>query len=310
MKIYTDRTKLKFSSEIMILIGILNKYPNEPIHCINHRGRSRYYPLLEYCKENIEYTDNILLSTIVILPYKFKNTDDPYYKNLVELCRENNRKLLCFYNDDDDKTFNIDKNVILFRTSFYRSKKKINEKALTAFTPDFFNDKFLIEPILSIGYCGHTLHNRKRYLWPLLKSKLKTNFILRSGFWAPRIERAQAVIEFNNNISSNLFTFCYRGAGNFSYRFYQVLMMGRIPILVNTDCVFPFEEKYDLYSLGVIIDEEDLLNGTKNIIEETKKYYFDNKNNLLKIQKRNRKIWEKYFSPVGFCKNLVTDFKT
>ena len=50
-----------------------------------------------------------------------------------------NKKLLCFYNDDNDKTFNLPKNVILYRTSFYKRKQLINEKALTAFSADYFD---------------------------------------------------------------------------------------------------------------------------------------------------------------------------
>ena len=61
-----------------------------------------------------------------------------------------------------------------------------------------------------------------------------------------------------NRANKSLFTFCYRGAGNFSYRFYETLMMGRIPILVNTDCVFPFEDKVDINSLGLVLNEKTL----------------------------------------------------
>ena len=50
MIIYINKDKFKFSSELMILIGLLNDYPSEPIHCINHKNKSRYYPLLDFCK--------------------------------------------------------------------------------------------------------------------------------------------------------------------------------------------------------------------------------------------------------------------
>ena len=82
--------------------------------------------------------------------------------------------------------------------------------------------------------------------------------------------------------------------------------MGRIPILINTDCVFPFENKYNLNDLGVIIDEKDLLNEKIDLINEIVDYY--NNTNLLKIQKQNRKIWEEYFSPLGFSKYLIKEY--
>ena len=260
MIIYLDYKKLKFSSELIILIGLLNYYPSEPIHCINHKGKSRYYPLLDICKKNIQYTNNIKVSDICILPYKFNGIYDIYFNELVKLCDKNNKLLLCFYNDDNDKTFNLPKNVILYRTSFYKSKQLINEKALTAFSADYFNNKYLENPKLSIGYCGHILSGRKKYLSLFYSSKIKCNFILRRGFWAPGVDKKKAVYDFHNNIENNIFIFCYRGEGNFSYRFYKTLMLGRITILINTDCVFPFENKYNLNDLGIVIDEKDLLN--------------------------------------------------
>ena len=161
MIIYINKDKFKFSSELMILIGLLNDYPSEPIHCINHKNKSRYYPLLDFCKKNIQYTENIKESDICILPYKFNGIEDKYFLELVELCNKYNKKLLSFYNDDNDEIFDLPKNVILYRTSFYKSKQLINEKALIAFSADFFDGEYLENPVLSIGYCGHILHGRK-----------------------------------------------------------------------------------------------------------------------------------------------------
>lgn len=307
MIIYLDKNKFRFSSELMILIGLLNEYPKEKIkQFINHNNQSRYYPLLELCKKNIQYTENIKKSNICILPYKFNGILDIYFNKLVKLCNKNNKILLCFYNDDNDITFNLPKNVILFRTSFYKSKQLINEKALTVFSADYFKNYYLKKPKLSIGYCGHILYGRQKYINILNNSNIKCNFILRNGMWAPRIDSNKAVLDFYKNIENNIFIFCYRGNGNFSYRFYQILMMGRIPILINTDCVFPFENKYNLNDLGIIIDEKDLLNNKKNLINEIINYY--NNTDLLKIQKQNRKIWEEYFSPLGFSKYLIEEY--
>jgi hypothetical protein len=52
------------------------------------------------------------------------------------------------------------------------------------------------------------------------------------------------------------------------------MMMGRIPILVNTDCVFPFEDKYDMNEIGIIINEND------DIVQSVKDYYIKNKDRL------------------------------
>lgn len=304
MKIYAPKDYFKYSSELIILSGLLDSLPNEGIHCYNQNKISRYNGLIDYCKQVYIYTDSIQDCDIVVLPYKFKNTHDEVYKNLVSLSKKYNKKLYCFYNDDKDAQFNIDDNVILFRTSFYLSTKLKNERGLIAFSPDFFNNKYIKDNKLSIGYCGHVMHNRKYYLSLLLKSDIETKFIFRAGFWAPGIDKKTARNEYFNNMEENLFTFCYRGAGNFSYRFYETLMMGRIPILVNTDCVIPFWNIINKENIGIIIDENDLKNNKKDFITEITNYYNKHKNNLIDIQKNNRKIWEQYFSPIGYLQNI------
>ena len=118
----------------------------------------------------------------------------------------------------------------------------LNEYPLIAISPDYFRGIFKKEQDCSIGYCGHMMFGRKKYLQTLLNSSLKCNFVLRQGFWAPGVDKKVARQEYFENMENNIFTFCYRGAGNFSYRFYETFMMGRIPILINTDSIAIFRK--------------------------------------------------------------------
>ena len=132
-KIYTIKDKINFSSEMIILFGLLDKLPSEPQHCYNYKGISRYDDVINWCKKHIEYVDDIKLSDFAVLPYKFKGINDPIFQLLNKLTKLANKKLWCFYNDDDDKVYKLDDNVILFRTSFYKSLKLSNEKAMIHF---------------------------------------------------------------------------------------------------------------------------------------------------------------------------------
>ena len=323
IKIYTLYDHVNFTSEQIILFGLVDTLPIEPHHFYNHKNESRYKGMIDFCKKNINYVNTPEECDIIVLPYKFKNTTDHNYINLNTLSKELNKPLWCFYNDDNDKQFNISSNVILFRTSFYKITKLQNEYSMIAFSPDYFNDKFTNEITneinndinidLSIGYCGHLNNGRDKYLKILYNSDIKTNFIIRNGFWAPGIDKSIARKEYFNNIENNIFTFCYRGAGNFSYRFYETLMMGKIPILINTDCVFPFEDKININDIALVINEKDIDNidnidnHDTRIIEIIKSYYYKNKDNLLHIQKNNRFIWETYYSPIGFINNIINN---
>jgi hypothetical protein len=94
--------------------------------------------------------------------------------------------------------------------------------------------------------------------------------------------------------------------GNFSYRLYETFMMGRIPIFINTDCVLPYWDEIEKHNFGLMINEEDIISKKINLIETIKKYYNDNKDSLTDIQKNNRCLWEKYWSPYGFIENFDT----
>ena len=312
-KVYTLYNQIKFTSEQLILFGLLDTLPIEPQHCYNYKNESRYKGIIDFCKKNINYVNTPEECDIIVLPYKFKDTTDYNYIHLNTLSKELNKPLWCFYNDDNDKLFNISSNVILFRTSFYKVSQLQNEYAMIVFSPDYFNNKFINNIAnnssndLSIGYCGHLNNGREKYLKILYNSDIKTNFIIRNGFWAPGIDKNIARKEYFDNIENNLFTFCYRGAGNFSYRFYETLMMGKIPILLNTDCVFPFEHKININDIAIVIDEKDINNNETKIIDIIKSYYYKNKDNLLHIQKNNRFIWETYYSPIGFINNIINN---
>ena len=304
MKIYTIKDKVIFSSEQIILFGLLDKLNPEQNHCYNFNGESRYKGIIEFCKNNFEYVDNTKECDIIVLPHKFKNVNDKIYIVLANLCNVLGKELWCFYNDDNDSQFNLPPHVKLFRTSFYNSTKLNNEFPLIAFSPDYYRNNIIKDNKFSIGYCGHIMHGRKKYLEILHKSNIKTDYIIRRGFWAPGIDKNVARKEYFENMENNIYTFCYRGAGNFSYRFYETLMMGRIPVFIDTDCVIPNIDILLDSDACVYIKEKDITNDSY-IIDKINDYNEKNKDKLDIIQKNNRLLWEKYYSPIGFLTNLI-----
>lgn len=303
--IYTNKEKLKFCSELIILGGLVNQ--------IEENNKLRMNGLIEFCKKNIKYTNNIEEANIIVLPYKLNNTNDILLQNYIDLSNKYNKPLLTFYIDDNNQKFNLPDNCIIYRTAFSTLDKRINERAIMPLIDDVYNNILLENTELSIGFCGQINCNRKFYLNYLLKCGLNTNFLLRpityfSGNF--KGDKNKCRKEYFNNIESNIFTFCYRGYGNYSYRFFEVLMMGRIPILVNTDCVIPFfnEAINDGLSL-VIVDEKDFLQNNELLKNSILDFYNKNQNNLLELQKTNRKIYENYYSYYGFINNIIKIYK-
>jgi Exostosin family len=134
---------------------------------------------------------------------------------------------------------------------------------------------------------------RANYLAALQRSKLlKTNFILRNNYRGGvqnELEKQESTKDFYNNIFNNAYTFCMRGVGNFSVRFYETLAVGRIPILMDTDCKLPLDNLIDWNKHCVILDEK-----SKASFEEQILNFHNSKSEMAfeTIQKENRLLWE------------------
>ncbi len=87
---------------------------------------------------------------------------------------------------------------------------------------------------------------RKRVLDVFSKNNLiETNYILRKQFKAGMINKNEndpTRLAFLQNILGSDYTICVRGEGNYSYRFYETLDLGRIPVFIDTDCLLPWDK--------------------------------------------------------------------
>lgn len=131
--------------------------------------------------------------------------------------------------------------------------------------------------------------------------KIETDFIYREKYRAGAVtaqERKKSTAEFFQNINDTPYTFCLRGAGNFSVRFYESLACGRIPVLVDTDVQLPLEEiiNWDQHICRVLPHE--------NIEEKLISFHsHHNSKSFEEIQKSNRKLYKDYLTRHAyFCK--------
>ena len=158
---------------------------------------------------------------------------------------------------------------------------------------------------LSALYSGSIIpptYKRKLILDIIEKSPIvKSNFIRRSRYLGGEYSDKKKIEiirkEFYDNIISSDYTICIRGTGNFSARFYETLALGRIPVFINTDCRLPFDNVINWKKHLIWIEEDEIYNLEEKINDYhqslTIEKYYD-------IQKKNRKIWNKYFRFSGF----------
>lgn len=250
---------------------------------------------------------------------------------------------IIFFLSDSDKPIPI-KNTIIFRTSLNQSTRKKNEFALPAWEENIIENYFSGNLQLrkkgdkpTLGFTGYAperslireVYNRAESFLKFKKPNkgsfsgvrsealkvlssndlIKKQFILRDVFWGTQpdaAKRKKEKEEFIANIINSDYILCARGGGNFSYRFYETLSCGRIPLFINTDCVLPYDFEINYKNYCVWIEHRELSQADEilhsfheNISEE----------NFISLQHNCRRLWQDYLSTEGFFSNFHKHFK-
>lgn len=102
---------------------------------------------------------------------------------------------------------------------------------------------------------------------------------------------------FIDNVFKNPYTLCVSGFGNFSYRLFETLSAGRIPVFIDTDCKLPFEEFFNWNDYVVWVDRKDIPK-TGNILLDFHRSRKGEK--FILQQQKNKALWTEYLTPQNF----------
>ncbi len=130
---------------------------------------------------------------------------------------------------------------------------------------------------------------------------IQCNFIIRDSLQHNSNLSISPREQFVENMLGSDYVLCTRGGGNFSYRFYETLSCGRIPLFVNTDCSLPFEQYIDWKKYCVWVEEEDL----PHLGDVIREFHAGLSNQEFQdIQLACRQLWLDWLSPQGFFANF------
>jgi hypothetical protein len=261
----------------------------------------KYIPHTECSIEECDY--------IVSTKISYSNTDESFIQEQLLSYKNNPKRVIIFMLSDYNEPLDIPDNVIFFRSGMYKSKRKQNEHLIPyIWIEEELKGKYEFQLLQKksinslVGFCG-TLSSHPSRFQHIAKLKMaldiKKKFIIRPEYWAGKPYDSQVVQEFINNIRQTYFTLCSRGAGNWSARFYQVLYLGRIPIVVNSDMILPFEDRINWRDILVYCDSEDDLN-------ENIKHYWRIKD-IEQAQIKCKEIYDTYLAPEKWFKIIADE---
>jgi hypothetical protein len=256
----------------------------------------------------------------------------------IKINRDEGLVTWAFYWNDDNQSIDLP-GTRVFRTGGYLSQSKPYEEGMPSFCEDLM--EFLGEnkrrPLQynthpSVAFCGNA-DSKKSFYTLVLKTlkpdegdigrslrltaiknlsrskNVKTEFHTFETFFVgqnsltpeERLNRRKLFIE---NMLSSEYALVVRGTGNYSYRHYEAMSLGRVPLFIDTDCLLPLPDFIDWPKTMAILDKNNIRNISGFL------HGFHNSNDDLDRWGANsRKVWSKYLTAEGFFQTILSDQK-
>jgi len=245
---------------------------------------------------------------------------------MAELARRHGKPLLLFFNSDSDERIPVE-GATVFRTSLSRSAKLPWEHAWPAWTCDVHSTygrgvmhkrPWASRP--TVAYCGYIDYRswverlQRTFRGQISESmrlrgdavrnlsrrqEIDCRFVLRRRFGG-RATQAQRR-EFATNLLVADYALVARGKGNFSYRLYEAMSAGSIPVFLDTDCCLPFDDIIPYRELFVWVAASEVARVGDAILEFHARHDTES---LFAHRCRIRELFDRYLSPYGFHQTL------
>lgn len=310
------------------LLGITEDATNDPDY-----GRFENY--LREGKSLFTLVDAAEEADAVVLPFEYTPEEKfrPAMLILAEEAKAAGKPLLVFYNSDFTHAIDLP-NAIVFRTTGFRNQRMTNEHGFPGWSVDFLKyNEGKFTPLKKtdkprVSYCGYIDYSST---WEMLRYKfnsrnkeemyrigpelrgeavrvlrsdnrIETDFIIRNGFWAQgESDKNEARRVYAQNMLQSPYALVARGAGNFSYRLYEVLSCGRIPVFIDTDGLLPFDEFVDWKAHVCRTDAKDVKTLAKRLLEFHASLSVAD---FEELQFRNRQLYETWIRPEAFFRQI------
>ena len=151
------------------------------------------------------------------------------------------------------------------------------------------------EKLLFAGFVGSYTHPVRLKLRNALLNNTEYYFSIKQ--WSPDVSDSQ-FDEFLSVTSRSKFTLCPRGYGNTSFRLYECMQLGSVPVYISDDFHLPWTDELDWNSFCVLIHLDDI-----DYVDEILKDISDDRYDTMKDN--IEKIYNQYFTLDSLYRNIV-----
>jgi hypothetical protein len=131
----------------------------------------------------------------------------------------------------------------------------------------------------------------------------KEGYVLKPKHWSPSIEDKRKDL-FLDITSRSIFSLCPRGYGATSFRLYEAMQLGAIPVYIYTNEPYiPFSNIVNWNDICILVEKQDIKN-IDNILKNISK---EKQNEMRLVIKET---YNKMFTLDGMCLNILNYLKT
>ena len=209
------------------------------------------------------YINEEINTELTYLPIQWTNylvknkygKDIEMLKSFINRLDFKNNKFFTITQYDGGPLVNLNNTIVFSCSGMFNTPKNnnlsyINIPLLTEKqTPNFMSRKKN-----KVGYLGRNTHKIREELLKIYQHLDGYELINYFGTSASKKDNKL----FRKLTSQSIFTLCPRGYGPTSFRLYESINLGSIPIYISDDFILPFQDKVDWDKLALLIKLEDI----------------------------------------------------
>jgi hypothetical protein len=159
----------------------------------------------------------------------------------------------------------------------------------------------ILDPIRTIpmSFVGSVTHMLRQHL--LMSVNGKPGLLIQVDEWQENVSQQKSE-NFKQITQNSMFSLCPRGYGATSYRLYEAIQLGAVPVYVSDKHLLPWNDELDWESFCVIVKPHEI----QRVLDMT--FGMGNKK-FRKMQQNLDTLWEEYFSIEATCRHISKRIK-